>query len=211
MQDPSHVDLSFPVRGQTIAKDHGYALYGALSRVVPAIHGASWLGIHGIAAQVAGVEQLSIHAGGTMRIRIPLDRISTLLELAGKQIEVKGQPVVLGPPSIHPLEPADVLDAKLVAIKLTGGVKSPDHPFDRDEFSRRFLAEAKRQLERVGVVGAIELRGRSCLEVGGRRVIGYAVRVGGLSQEHSILLQVTGIGGKRTMGCGLFRPSRPRA
>jgi CRISPR-associated protein Cas6 len=124
---------------------------------------------------------------------------------------VKGQPVIVGPPSIHPLEPAEVLDARLVAIKLTKGAKPNNQPFDNDEFANRFLAEAQRQIDRIGVTGTIDLRGRASFEVGGRRVIGYSVRVGRLSQEHSIALQIAGIGGKRTMGCGLFRPSRPRA
>lgn len=211
MSEPTHTDLAFPVRGRIIAKDHGYALYGALSRVVPALHGASWLGVHGIAGRVAGPEQLGLHAGGTLRVRIPLAQIPTLLTLAGKQIEVKGQLVMVGPPSIHPLDPAPVLDARVVAIKLTGGARPHDRTFDRDDFARRFLAEAKRQLDRAGVTGEIELRGRASFEVGGQRLIGYAVRVAQLSEEHSVALQVTGIGGKRTMGCGLFRPSRPRA
>ncbi len=209
MPQPTHVDLAFPVRGQTVAKDHGYALYGALSRVMPSLHGASWIGIHGIAAPAAGPDQLALRRGGTLRVRIPLEHVAALLALAGKQIEVKGQPVIVGPPSIHALEPAEVLDARLVAIKLTGGAKR-DQKFDNDEFAGRFIAEAKRQLERVGVVGALELRGRSSFEVGGRRVIGYAVRIRELSQDQSIVLQIAGLGGKRTMGCGLFRPSRPR-
>lgn len=211
MQEPSHVDLAFPVRGRTVAKDHGYALYGALSRVVPAVHGASWLGIHGIAGRVAGPAELAIHLGGTLRVRVPIDRVPTVLVIAGKQIDVKGKPIIVGPPSIYPLEPVDELDARLVAIKLTGGAKASHLPFDRDEFERRFLDEAKRQLGRLRVAGELSLRGRTSLEVSGRRVIGYAVRVTGLSQEDSIALQIAGIGGKRTMGCGLFRPSRPRA
>ncbi len=32
------VDLCFPVLGQTLPSDHGYALYAALSRVLPALH-----------------------------------------------------------------------------------------------------------------------------------------------------------------------------
>jgi hypothetical protein len=43
------VDVGFPVRGTSIARDHGCAVYGALSRAVPALHGAPWLGVHPLA------------------------------------------------------------------------------------------------------------------------------------------------------------------
>ena len=32
------VDLSYPVLGKLLSVDHGYALYGAISRVLPVIH-----------------------------------------------------------------------------------------------------------------------------------------------------------------------------
>jgi hypothetical protein len=34
------------------------------------------------------------------------------------------------------------------------------------------------------------------------------VRVLGLSADDSLKLQICGLGGKRTMGCGIFRPAR---
>lgn len=130
--------------------------------------------------------------------------------LAGKQLDIAGHMVTIGTPSIHILQPAEVLDASLVVIKLTGGVKAPGVPFDVERFRARFVAEAERQLNRRGIAGALEIRGRRSLRVGGRRVMGCAVRVSGLTPEHSLSLQVLGLGGKRTMGCGLFRPARPR-
>ncbi len=32
------IDLAFPLRGETLPLDHGYALFAASSRVVPALH-----------------------------------------------------------------------------------------------------------------------------------------------------------------------------
>src|SRR5262245_20107476 len=48
MTQPTHVDLAFPAYGTTLARDHGYALYSALSCAVPELHGATWLAVHGI-------------------------------------------------------------------------------------------------------------------------------------------------------------------
>ena len=199
-----YVDMSFPIRGTTVPRDHGYALYGALSRAIPAVHGADWIAIHGIAAKQADAT-LTFERAGRLRIRVPSDRIGELLVLAGSSIEVAGHRVEIGVPTVHPLLPAAILDARLVVIRLTGGIPKP---FDNEAYERRFLAEARRQLAALGTTGELVISGRQCLRVGGQRVIGCSVRVGGLSSDDSIKLQIEGIGGKRTMGCGVFRPAR---
>lgn len=205
MLQPTHVDLVFPVRGSKVPRDHGYALYGALSRALPALHGADWLGIQSILGRLVGPEAIDVQAGGALRLRVPTDKIATLLALAGTTIEIQGNAIHLGAPAVHVLKPAAVLDARLVVIRLTRGVGKP---FDRAAFNERFAAEANRQLARLGVTGQLALRGRGSIRVGGQRIIGHAVGVSGLSAEHSLILQVHGLGGKRMMGCGLFRPAR---
>ena len=200
----THVDLAFPVRGTSLPRDHSYALYGALSRAIPALHGASWFGVQAIPGHLVD-DHLEIRRGSYLRLRIPADRIAVLLPLAGSSLEVLGGEVTLGAPTIHALRPVAALDAQLVVIRLTGGVAKP---FDRAAFDERFTAEAYRQLERLGVKGELALRGRRSITVGGQRIIGHAVGITGLSEDHSLLLQAHGLGGKRTMGCGLFRPAR---
>jgi CRISPR-associated protein Cas6 len=202
------VDLAFPVRGGRIPRDHGYALYGALSRAVPAIHGADWIGIHGFGGTRVDIETFSLEQRGVLRLRVQPDKIGVLLCLVGATIEVFGHPVQIGPPRVHALVPAATLDARLVVIRLTGGVP---RPFDATVFEARFVAEAQRQLVKLGAHAELELSGRQSLRVGGQRVIGYSMRAHGLSPEDSLRLQCVGIGGKRTMGCGLFRPARIRS
>lgn len=201
------IDLAFPVRGRTIPSDHAYPLYGALSRAIPAVHKADWIGIHGIGGKLLDTGELAIDSRGVLRVRVPPHQISTLLGLAGTTIEVGGQSIEIGAPTVHSLRPVATLDARLVVIRLTGGVPKP---FDRNLFESRFVAECQRQLVQHGIRGDLELSGRNSLRVGGRRVIGYAVRVHGLSPDHSLELQSCGLGGKRAMGCGLFRPARVR-
>lgn len=201
------IDLAFPVRGRAVPTDHAYQLYGALSRGIPALHGADWIGIHGIAGKRLDARRLGIDARGVLRVRIPPDRITLLLGLTGATIELAGQGVEIGAPSVHALTPVATLDARLVVIRLTGGVPKP---FNAKTFESRFVAECQRQLVEHDIRGDLELSGRGSLRVGGQRVIGYAVRVHGLSPDHSLKLQSIGLGGKRTMGCGLFRPARIR-
>jgi CRISPR-associated protein Cas6 len=204
----SHVDLAFSVRGRTIPRDHGYALYGALSRLLPGVHGADWIGIHGIAAKLASSEELTLEPMGTLRVRIPTDKIGELLPLAGATLDVAGRPVEVGAPIIQALTPVAALDARLVIIRFTGGLSKP---FDQAAFDQRFIVEAQRQLVSHEIRGDLELCGRQSLGVGGQRVLGHSVRVLGLSPDDSIKLQIHGLGGKRTMGGGIFRPARIKA
>lgn len=202
----SHIDLAFPIHGQTIPRDHGYALYGAISRLISGVHGANWIAIHGIAGKLAAPKELTLEPMGMLRIRVPTERLGSLLVLAGATMDVAGRRVRVGAPTIHALTPAAALDARLVVIRFTGGISKP---FDREAFDKRFVAEAHRQLAEHQIRGDLELCGRQSLSVGAQRVIGHSVRVQGLSSEDSLKLQIHGLGGKRTMGCGVFRPSRP--
>lgn len=200
-----YVDIAFPARGRPIPRDHGYPLYGALSRLVPSVHGADWIAIHGISGWPLDANMLTLEPVGMLRLRVPSEKIAELLVLAGATLEVAGHHVQLGAPTVHALAPVSVLDARLVVIRLTGGIAKP---FDRADFEKRFVAEAQRQLVERGIRGDLELSGRRSLRVGGQRVLGHSVRVLGLSADDSLKLQIAGLGGKRTMGCGIFRPAR---
>ena len=150
MTNSSHVDLAFPVRGQVLPRDHGYQLYGAISRVIPDIHGANWVAVHGIAGRLVGPDVLGLQPIGWLRVRVPADRIPKLLALAGTQLEIGGHVIFVGVPSVHALAPAAVLDARLVVIRFTGGLRPDGTAFDREAFDRRFTAEGERQLCRLG-------------------------------------------------------------
>jgi CRISPR-associated protein Cas6 len=205
MSASQYVDIAFPARGRTVPRDHGYALYSALSRCLPSIHGADWIAIHGFSGWALDAETLALDANSVLRVRAPAPMIAELLELVGATLDVEGHRVRLGSPTVHALPPVAVLDARLVVIRLTGGIAKP---FDRILFERRFLAEARRQLGELGIRGELELSGRQSLRVAGQRILGHSVRVLGLSMDDSLKLQVSGLGGKRTMGCGIFRPAR---
>lgn len=216
MSAVSHVDLVFPARGGAVPRDHGYALYGAVSRLVPAIHGACWIAIHGLSGWRVADDLLMLGPVGTLGIRVPADRIGALLPLAGATLEVVGYRVELGAPTVHALVPVSALDAQLVVIRFTGGLPGrrtgelPDglaELLDDAKLERRFMVEARRQLDVRGIRADLELRGRRSLRVCGQRLLGFAVRALGLSASDSLALQVGGLGGKRVMGCGIFRPA----
>ena len=49
---------------------------------------------------------------------------------------------------------------------------------------------------------------RRVLRIKDRRVVGYSLRVLGLTAEESIRLQEEGLGGRRRMGCGVLLPMK---
>jgi CRISPR-associated endonuclease/helicase Cas3 len=207
------VDVSFPLQLQRAPRDHGYALYGALCRIAPELHEARWLGVHPLSGHPIDNDTLELGTRGRLRLRLPAERIVTILPLAGATLHISDCRGVIGAPTIHPLTSAPSLDARMVAIKLTAAPHRMNPELGRDAldiaaFRSRYVKEIERQLAALEIKKPFDVRGKRSLTVGGRRVIGYAVRVSDLSHDESLRLLEHGIGGKRRMGCGVFRPTR---
>src|SRR5262247_1525292 len=188
-----YVELKFPFEGHVFPSDHGYGLYGAISRVIPEAHSADWLAIETIpgAARGDGVTQLDPQA--RLKIRIPQDHVPMMLKLAGKRLEVDGHAIRLGAPQIFLLKPATTLYARIVTIK---GFTEPEP----------FLDAVCRKLDELSVKGEPVVGQRRVFKVGKHRIVGFGLTIHELSDESSILLQEQGLGGRRRMGCGFFQP-----
>jgi len=206
------VDLAFPVVGSRIPRDHGYALYGALCRKLPALHRADWLAVHPVSGRPANGDLL-LTRRAQLRVRVPVERIPDVLPLAGSSLDLGGAALRIGVPSIHALAPAPSLDARLVVLTLTRPPRAANAALDRDTHDVRAIAERyerelRRQLDKIAVHGDLTLCGRHSITIAGARVIGYSARVSGLDADASLRLQESGLGGRRAMGCGVFRPTR---
>lgn len=195
------VTVHFSVQGRQLPADHGYALYSAIARQLPALHSASWLGIE-LLSGVPWREGIIVlpTRGASLRLRLPADRYSHVLPLAGKRLDIAGHSIRLGIPTARPLTPASSLYARVVTIK-----KFTD--------PAPFLEAAQRQLNALGITATIELpideQGRfrrRILTIKDKAIVGFSLAAHGLSDEDSIQLQSVGIGGRRAMGCGLFNP-----
>lgn len=211
----SSLDLCFPVLATTVPRDHGYALYGALCRAVPSAHNAEWLAVHPLSGGSVGENRLALRDGAVLILRLPAECIPEVLPLAGRTLEIGSARLLLGAPNVLALVPASSLDARLVVIKLTDAPRRENPELGREaldvkRFAERYVAELRRQLAKIGITSPPELHGRRSMTVSGKRIVGYSVRVDGLNADQSIALQVHGLGGKRRMGCGVFRPTRGR-
>lgn len=189
------IDLSFQLLGRTLHVDHGYALYGALSRVLPFMHEDRNVALKLVRGRYIGDGMLDIAPHSQLVLRLPAGRIGAYLGLAGKTLEVLGQNLTVGVPRTSALIPAVKLYAQLVTSK-------------NGHDQKRFEAEIAAQKERLGVQGRCTIGKRRTFRVHDKQVVGYSVHASELTAEESILLQEHGLGGRRKMGCGFFEAIR---
>jgi CRISPR-associated protein Cas6 len=188
------VDVIFPVNGNAVPVDHGYALFSALSGALPWLHERPDIGVFNVRGRLTpgGTLQLS-HAH--LRLRAPTELLGELLALAGRQLRVGDSRLLLGAPTARPLTSPPVLMSRLVTIK-----KFIEQP--------GFTQAVQRHLLDIGCEGRVEVGRRRVVFIAGRKIVGFQVRISQLSPAHSIRLQERGLGGRRHMGCGLFLPTR---
>lgn len=209
------VELDFNVLGQTLAADHAYPLYSALSKVLPAVHKAEWLGIHTLPGLKDGKGNIKLIPEPRLSLRLPVDRVPVVYPLAGKRVIVDEHTLRLGVPQIRILQPGTNLWARLVTLKLAGSKGQTAE-------AQSFLDGVRRQMEAMEIQAEVSLEvardkaeldpyARRVLRIKDKTITGYGVYVSGLSNEDSLKLQAEGIGGRRRMGCGLFVPVQERA
>ena len=201
------IELVFPVSGHSVATDHAYHLYSALSAAVPRFHDSDGLvrfaTVSGIAIE-CGRLQLGPHS--QLAVRLPQDEVRIALPLAGKRLPIGDGWVRLGVPAVRTLEPAPAVIARIVTFK------NAENPSD-------FLATARAKLADLGVSGEpqlpIHIAGpragepkRRVVRIKDATITGYSLLVSGLSPSDSIRLQESGIGGRTRIGCGFFTPAR---
>ncbi len=197
------IDLAFSVRGTTIPIDYGYSLFGAISRLVPSVHGDRRVGVHPIRGMHLEPRRLTLVDGSRLRLRLPSEEVATYLALAGATLDLDGSKLAVGIPVVETLRPVPGLLARLVTI---GHLKDPEP----------FLETARRQLADLGVAAAPEFLAdpdpdrlgrpvRRVLRIKNKR-IGFPLAIPNLTAEESLLVQERGIGSRRRMGCGLFVP-----
>jgi CRISPR-associated protein Cas6 len=186
-----YVDLAFRLTGSKVPVDHGYALYSAISRVLPEIHGAKNIGVHPIRGTYSGNGELMLRDSSRLVIRLESERIGEVLKLAGKRLDINSHSFRVGVPEVRMLRPRAALYSRLVTIK---GFMEP----------ATFLEAAKRQLEKIGVRAEIQLGERRTLRVKDKQVVGFELAALELDAEDSLRVQEHGLGGRRHMGCGIF-------
>lgn len=200
------IDLAFDLKGTAIPLDYGYGLFSALCRVVPGMHGDRRVGVHPIRGLRLQPRRLTLVPQSRLRIRLPSEDVAAYLALAGSNLDLDGDRLSVGIPRVESLRPAATLSARLVTI---GRLVDP-HPFEES---------ARRQLESLGVSAELSFvpeadpsrenrPTRRVLRIKGRRIVGYALQIEGLTADGSLIVQENGLGSRRRMGCGIFLARR---
>ena len=190
------IELHFPVNGKTIPRDNGYALYGAISRLIPEIHGADWIAIdtiYGGLLSAASPGIVLLDPAACLRIRLPEEHSPLVSTLAGRVLDINRHSICLGSPRLVELMATPHLRARIVIIK---GFTDPEP----------FLLAVQRQLDAIGVAGEPTVGRRRVVRIGDQTIVGFTVDVRNLNESSSLLLQRLGIGGRRRMGGGIFFP-----
>lgn len=214
------IDLSLAIKGNTIPLDYGYALFGALSRIVPEIHGDRRIGVHPIRGIKREPKRLTLVPQSRLRLRMPSEEISRYLALIGIELDLDGSRLMIGFPQVHrghegrgrteeavrvePLRPAVEVTSRLVTL---GQIKEP----------AEFEESLRRQLAGLGVAAepsffpSTDPRGRGgperrVLRIKDRKIVGFPIRISGLTADESLIVQSEGLGSRRRMGCGVFVP-----
>ncbi len=193
MKSDPKVDFCFHVLGKTIPVDHGFALHGAISDVLPHFHEDQAVGLKPIRGRYIGNGMLDISPYSDLILRLPVGRISQYIQLAGKRLEILGQNLAIGTPKTRALIPAVALYSHLVTTR-------------NGDNQKRFEKEIAKQMANLNVRGQFSVRERKTFRVHGKQVVGYALLVSELNAEEAIKLQENGLGGRRKMGCGFFEP-----
>jgi CRISPR-associated endonuclease/helicase Cas3 len=202
------VDVSFTLQGTWVPRDHGYALYAALSQRLPILHEASWLAVHPISGAQPDEDRLHLNRSSRLHLRLRTANIGAVMPLCGSELELQGRRVTIGVPTIFPLVPSPSLDARVIMVKITDAPMSEPNDTGPDKLAKRYEEELVRQLLALNIRKPLSLKGRVRMVVAGRVLIGYSARVTGLSEVESYTLLENGLGGKQRMGCGVFRPTR---
>ncbi|MGD9858197.1 MAG: type I-MYXAN CRISPR-associated protein Cas6/Cmx6 [Planctomycetaceae bacterium] len=191
-----HIDLAFNlVSREPIHVDHGYALFGAVSRVLPDVHRENGLAIHPIRGRQIGDRLLTLMPWSTLTFRVRDGQIAPLLPLAGKTLHLGNAALKVGVPEVHALQPAATLRSRLVVLKLAHTDAAALTP-------ENFTAALRRQLDDLGISPQVEIlipphrsgprQGepiRRTLKIKAAEIVGYEVLLHGLTAEESLTIQ----------------------
>lgn len=191
------VDIAFALKGGAVPADHGWQLYGQLAGHLKWLEAEENAGVHPIRGARAGGEMLYVGGRGRLMLRLPYARAEEAFSLSGARLEL-GDGVEIGA-------------ARLRELFAHGTLYSPFVFIDGTDGELAFQMAVRETLNKAGMTCKVVL-GKARHAHGEKGTIeGFSVMLHDLSPEQSLLLQQTGLGGARKLGCGIFTPHRSAA
>lgn len=193
MTEAPMLDVVFPLRGTTIARDYADALAAQLCAALPWLGEDAAAGVHAIRGTTAVDDALLLGGRATLAVRVPQARRDDCGRLQGARLDLAGA-VELGAPRSRALLAHPTLYAPFV---VTGGTDEAEF------FDTVRAALAAWQVNCDIIVGR-----RQQKRIAGGTRVGFSVMLHGLAPAASLRAQSAGIGDYRLLGCGLFVPHR---
>jgi len=198
------VDAVFAIACRCLPVDHAYALQQAIEDALPwfaqepraglhTVHGAAsgsgWMRPEGADALL----QLSHRA--KLALRLPARRAEEAAKLVGRTLQVAGWPLRVEKMALRPLSRITTLFSRCVVLDAL------------DEAA--FVLVATAELGALGIKPASMVCGRvTPIATPSETFQSRSLMLAGLTREQSLLLQQSGLGAGRTLGCGLFIPHK---
>ncbi len=195
MREPgtTGVDVVFALEGTRLPSEHADALARAVALWLPWLADEPTAGIHPLKTAPTGNGEVLLARRARLLLRVPGHRAQASLALAGRALDV-GQGLQTGRGATRELVPSPTLYA---------GRVSSDAP---DE--RAFQDEVAGWLAGAGVRCSFISGRMRRFAAGDRTHAAFGLALHGLSPDDSIRVQSEGIGGHRTLGCGVFVPHK---
>ena len=203
--EKSVVDVSYRINCRALPVDHAHALATAVFGVLPWVEEEPKAGVHSIHVADSGngwmrpdkPDDLVFPSRRTrMTLRIPQDRTDDAMELVGCTLDIAGNPLEVGEATIKDLAGISTLFARYLVAT------------DDDE-EETFLADIADQLKEIGIRPRKMMCGISkTIRTPDDTIRTRSLMLADLSHEDSLLLQQSGLGEHRHLGCGIFVPHK---
>jgi CRISPR-associated protein Cas6 len=198
------VDVIFAIACPSLPVDHAYALQQAIQDALPWFAEEPHAGLHTVHGAASGsgwmrpegadaLLQLSHRA--RLALRLPSYRLEDAEALLGRTLQVAGWPLRVEKMTLRPLSRITTLFSRCVVLAAD------------DEAV--FVSAANEELGALGVKAERMVCGRvTPVATPDRTYQARSLMLAGLTLEQSLLLQRSGLGAGRKLGCGLFIPHK---
>ena len=198
------VDAVFAIACRSLPVDHAYALQQAIQAALPWFADEPQAGLHTVHGAASGsgwmrpegadaLLQLSHRA--KLALRLPAHRADEAAALVGRTLQVAGWPLQVEKMTLRPLSRITTLFSRCVV--LAAGEEGV------------FVSAATEELGALGIKAERMVCGRvTPVATPDRTYQARSLMLAGLALEQSLLLQRSGLGAGRKLGCGLFIPHK---
>jgi CRISPR-associated protein Cas6 len=198
------VDAVFAIACRSLPVDHAYALQQAIQEALPWFAEEPLAGLHTVHGAASGsgwmrpegadaLLQLSHRA--KLALRLPAHRAEEAAALVGCTLQVAGSPLRVEKMALRPLSRITTLFSRCVVLAAD------------DE--AMFVSAATEELGALGIRAERMVCGRmTTVATPERTYQARSLMLAGLTLGQSLLLQRSGLGAGRKLGCGLFIPHK---